>query len=47
VAEPHAGPDLVDPAERHLITATEEHVAAHDGDGHPIAEAAEHVETTA
>ena len=47
-AEPHAaGPDLVDPAERNLITPGEEHLAAHDDDGHPIAEAVEHVETTA
>jgi hypothetical protein len=47
VAEPHAaGPDLVDPPERHLITAVE-HVVAHDDDGHPIADAVEHVETTA
>ena len=47
-AEPHAaGPDLVDPAERHLLAAVEDHVAAHHDDEHPIAEAAEHVETTA
>jgi branched-chain amino acid transport system permease protein len=41
-----ADPEYVDPAERHLITASEEHAVAHD-DGHPIEEAVEHVETTA
>ncbi|HUJ66731.1 MAG TPA: hypothetical protein VLX59_14395, partial [Acidimicrobiales bacterium] len=48
VAEQHHGsPGLIDPAERHLIAAAEDHVVAHHDDEHPIAEAAEHVETTA
>jgi hypothetical protein len=48
VDEPTAsiGPEAVDPAERHLIAAVEDHVEAHE-DGHPVAEAAKHVETTA